>query len=126
MKSTTEKGMRFRAMVVTVVVFASGAAQAATISSAPLRIADSNNYSCAAVNVSTKDVAVEVNVSITGGAIGSGASEACSPLSPTSVCVAENQAGSANFRYCTITTSNKRAIRGTFCNTSTGICVPVE
>lgn len=103
-----------------------GSAQAATVGSGPLRIADLNAYACAVANVSSKPVAVEVNVIIDGGAAGSGATNVCPALAPNAVCTAANDAGSTNYRTCVVTTGSKRALRGTFCNVTTGICVPVQ
>lgn len=82
------------------------------------------NYSCSAVNVGMRDVVVEVSVTIVGSAIGSGAVETCSPLAPVEACTAIDQAGGTNYRYCTITTSSKRTVRGTFCNDMTGHASP--
>jgi hypothetical protein len=116
----------FRTLLVASAVLAvgPGAARAATLASGPLRIGDLQNYSCSAVNAGTRDVTVEVIVTIEDG--GFGTSEACSPLSPTSVCSADNEAAFAKYRYCTIKTTSKRDTRGTFCNTTTGVCIPVQ
>ena len=77
-----------------------------------------------AVNVHTGAVAAEIGVTIAGG--GYGAAADFPSLSPAGVCAAENQAGSSNYRYCTIRTTNRKAVRGTFCNDTTGVCIPVQ
>ena len=123
-KKTLRGGIRALVVAAGVLVVGVGGAQAATLASGPLRVADQNSYSCTAVNVGGGDIAVAVKVTIDGG--GGGATKSCAPLSPTGVCAAENDAGSTAYRFCTITTSNKKGTRGTFCNTSTGICVPVQ
>jgi hypothetical protein len=125
MNSRGRNGVRVRAMVAAAgLLLVGSAARATMLASGALWVADSDGYSCTAVNASDKSVAVEVKVTIDGG--GGGATQSCSPLGPTSVCAAVNDAGSAHYRFCTIATSNKKATRGTFCNTTTGLCVPVQ
>jgi len=127
MTSITKKTyIGFRAVLVAAAILAVGssAAEAATLASGPLRIQDLQWFTCMAVNVHTGDVAAKVDVTIAGG--GYGASASCPSLSPAGVCAADNQAGSANYRYCTITTTNRKAVRGTFCNNTTGVCIPVQ
>jgi hypothetical protein len=117
---------RFAMLVLATAILgaASGRAEATTIGSGPIRIVDNNNYACSVVNYGTKPIAVEVNVTIAGG--GYGAETSCPTLGPNEVCTATNDAGSASYRFCTVTTSNKRSTRGSFCNNTTGICVPVQ
>ena len=99
-------------------------AQAATLASGPLLISAMFAYTCAAQNIGTKSIDVVVTVSLDGGALGATAN--CPALSPTSVCSAATAAGSDAYRYCTITTNNKRNTRGAFCNTTAGTCVPAQ
>lgn len=99
-------------------------AQAAAIASGPLRVADLENYSCAVVNVGAKPVDVEVVVTIDGG--GGGATKTCAALAPNDVCIADNDAGSSGYRFCTAIVGSKRSVRGTFCDLSTKLCVPVQ
>ena len=120
----TRKGLR--AVTITAALLALSAVQAvaAPLAAGPLRILDNNNYSCAVVNTSSKAIAVKVSVTIDGG--GYGAEQDCPSLAPNAVCVATNDAGFAGYRSCTITTSAKRNSHATFCNNSTGICVPAQ
>jgi len=120
----THNGLRAVLVAAAMLAAGSSAAEAATLASGPLRVADQQYFTCSVANVGTGDVAAKVDVTIAGG--GYGAASNCPALAPAGVCAADNQAGSANYRYCTITTSNRKAVRGTFCNTSTGICVPVQ
>lgn len=99
-------------------------AEAASIGSGPLRVDDLETYTCAVVNIGTKPIDVEVEVTINGG--GNGATKKCAGLAPDGVCVAENDAGSAGYRFCTATASSKKSVRGTFCDVSTGLCIPVQ
>jgi hypothetical protein len=108
-----------------VLVAGVGGAQAATLSAGPLLIGENNTYSCAAVNIGTKDIAVEVSVTIDGSSAGSGTVEACPALAPRTVCAGTNS-GATNFRYCTVKTSSKTSTRATFCNRTTGICIPLQ
>lgn len=124
MYSSTHGTLRTVLVVAGLLAFGGGQALAGTLSSGPLRVLVGASYSCAAVNVGSKDVSVEVKVTINNG--GSGVTTTCATLNPESVCAAENDAGGTNYRFCTITTKSKRSIRGTFCNTTTGICIPVQ
>ncbi|MBY0275400.1 hypothetical protein K2Z84_08665 [Candidatus Binatia bacterium] len=99
-------------------------ADAAQIGSGPLRVADLESYTCAVVNIGTKPVDVDVVVTIDGG--GGGATKKCAGLVPNDVCIAENDAGSSGYRFCTATASSKKSVRGTFCDVGTGLCVPVQ
>jgi hypothetical protein len=108
------------------VLAGAGTAHAATLASGPLRVAEQNAYSCSAGNVGTREVDVEVTVTIDGGATGNGVSTTCAGLAPNAVCVAANDAASTKYRFCTVKTSNRKAVRGTFCNTTTAVCVPVQ
>jgi len=128
----------FRAVLVAAAILAAGssaaeaatlaagssAAEAATLAPGPLRIQDLQWFTCLAVNAHTGDVAAKVDVMVAGGGCGAGAS--CPSLSPAGVCAADNQAGSANYRHCTITTTNRKAVRGTFCTNTTRVCIPVQ
>ena len=99
-------------------------AHAAAIASGPLRVADLESYTCAVVNIGTKPVDVEVVVTINGG--GGGATKKCPGLAPYGVCLAENDAGSSGYRFCTATATSKKSVRGTFCDTSTDVCTPLQ
>lgn len=99
-------------------------ADAAGIAAGPLRVADLESYTCAVVNIGTKPVDVEVVVTINGG--GGGATKKCAGLAPNGVCLAENDAGSSGYRFCTATATSKKSVRGTFCDVSTGICIPLQ
>lgn len=99
-------------------------AHAASIASGPLRVADLQTYNCSVVNVGTKPVDVEVVVTIDGG--GGGATKKCAGLLPSDVCIAENDAGSFGYRFCTATATSKKSVRGTFCDVNTGICTPLQ
>lgn len=112
------------AMMVALLAVAASPAAAASIGSGPLRVKDLDNYHCSVVNVSAKPVDVRVAVSINGG--GYGADKTCAALAPNAVCVAENDAGSIGYRFCTATVGNKKAVRGTFCDVTSGLCVPVQ
>ena len=126
MNSRTNQGFQAAIVAATVLIGASGA-QAATLASGPLWLAVGDDYSCSAANTSnSKDIVVEVSVTIDGSIAGSGSVESCAPLTPRTVCSADNEAGGAKYRYCTITTSSKQATRGTFCNKTTGVCIPVQ
>lgn len=99
-------------------------ANAASLASGPLRVADLQTYGCSVVNVGTKPVDVEVVVTIDGG--GSGATKTCAGLVPNDICIAENDAGSFGYRFCTATVTSKKSVRGTFCDVTTGICTPLQ
>lgn len=103
------------------------AAQAGSIiASGPLRVADGEDYSCAVVNAGPTDLSsVAVVVTIEGG--GGGATKTCTPLGTLAACTAANTAGSTYQRFCSVTVAGRKsAVRGTFCNTTTGQCVPVQ
>jgi hypothetical protein len=99
-------------------------AHAASLGTGPLRVADLQSYRCAVVNIGTRPTDVEVVVTIGGG--GGGADKSCAALAPNGVCVAENDAGFAADRFCTVAAGSRRSVRSAFCNVSTGICVPVQ
>ncbi len=125
------KGTKARILALAVATAAlmgvAGEARAALLASGPLRILANEYYRCAAVNAGNTAVDVKVRLSIAGSYVGSGAQNDCSSLGTAEVCEAENQAGGTNYRSCTITTNGaKRAVRGTFCNTTTGVCIPVQ
>lgn len=117
------KGIRLIVGAALLVATASSA-QAAAIASGPLRIADLQTYSCSVVNVGTKPVDVAIVVTIDGG--GGGATKTCAALAPNDVCIAENDAGSFGYRFCTATASSRKSVRGTFCDVTTGICTPLQ
>jgi hypothetical protein len=112
------------ALAVALLAISVSPAAAASIGSGPLRVKDLETYGCSVVNVSAKPVDVQVVVSINGG--GSGVSKSCPALAPNAVCVAENDAGSFGYRFCTATVSSKKAVRGSFCDVTSGVCVPVQ
>ena len=116
----------FRAVLVATAILVAGssAVEAATLASGPLYVQGQHYFTCMVANVHTGAVAAEVDVTIAGG--GYGAAADCPSLAPAGVCAADNQAGSGNYRYCTITTTNRKAVRGTFCNNTTGVCIPVQ
>jgi hypothetical protein len=128
---SSNKGTKARILALAVgaagLVGLAGDANAALLASGPLRILANEYYRCAAVNAGNTAVDVKVRLSIAGSYVGSGAQNDCTSLGTAEVCEAENQAGGSNYRSCTITTNGaKRAVRGTFCNTSTGVCIPVQ
>ena len=57
---------------------------------------------------------------------GGGANTSCAGLAPSDVCVAGNDAAFAADRFCTVSAGNGRSVRGTFCNVTAGICLPVQ
>jgi hypothetical protein len=125
------KGTKARILALAVATAAlmgvAGEARAALLASGPLRILSNQYFSCTAVNAGNSAVSVDVAITIAGSNVGSGALEKCASLPSREICEAENQAGGTNYRYCTITTTGpKRAVRGTFCNTTTGVCIPVQ
>jgi hypothetical protein len=123
-KERVQKSFRVAAVAAAALVLGNGAAQAATLSSGPLRLAELESFTCSAVNASGREVVANVKVTIANG--GFGAEKNCSPLADKAVCTADNQAGFTAYRYCTITTSDKRGTRGSFCNASTKVCIPVQ
>ena len=118
-----EKGIRLFLGAALLAATAS-TAHAAAIAAGPLRVADLESYSCSVVNIGTKPVDVEVVVTINGG--GNGATKKCPGLAPNGVCIAENDAGSSGYRFCTATATSKKSVRGTLCDVSTGICIPLQ
>jgi hypothetical protein len=127
MNSNPKAHLRFsKILVVAGVLAVSAAAQAATLTSAPLRINANDDYYCGAANVSSKDIAVDISVTISGSNPGSGANASCSPLAPNTACTAINTAGGVNYRFCKVTTSSKKGTKATFCNITTNVCIPVE
>ena len=117
------KGTRL-ALAVAVLAVAASPAAAASIGSGPLRVKDLETYSCSVVNIGTKPVDVAIEVRINGG--GNGTTKNCAALAPNAVCVAENDAGSFGYRFCTATVSSKKTLRGSFCDVDTGECTPVQ
>jgi hypothetical protein len=117
------EGIRL-ALAAALLAATASSAQAAAIASGPLRVADLQTYSCSVVNVGTKPVDVDVAVTIDGG--GNGATKKCAGLVPNDVCIAENDAGSFGYRFCTATVSSRKSVRGTFCDVTTGTCTPVQ
>lgn len=126
MNSTIKKSWSVRNILTTAAVLAatSGVAQAALLASPPLPINSNQNYGCAVANIGTRAIDVEVEVVIDGG--GYGSKVTCQALAPSAVCVANNDAGFFDQRYCTVKTTSKKTVRGNFCNNATGACVPVQ
>lgn len=121
--------MNARVILFSTFVLLSAAAEASAggvIASPPLRLGDLHDYECGVVNAGTKELAsVTVKVWISGG--GNGTSQTCEPLAPNTVCAANNTAGSAGWRYCEVTAlGSGKALRGQFCNRTTGDCVPLR
>lgn len=98
------------------------------LSSGPLRIMSNSYYNCTAVNVGPTPIAqIDVSVTVSGSAPGSGVKKSCTALDSNTVCEGENQAGGSSFRFCTVTvTGNRKNVKATFCDTTAGICVPVQ
>jgi hypothetical protein len=127
MNSNRKAHLRFsKILVVAGVLAISAGAQAATLTSGPLRMNPEDDYYCGAVNVGSKDIAVDISITISGSNPGSGASQSCSPLAPNTACTALNTAGGANYRFCKVTTSSKKTTKASFCNITTNVCIPVE
>lgn len=118
--------MSIRSTMVAALLLGAGTAQAATLpTSAPLLVADGNAYSCAVVNVTGKALtSVVLSVWRADGSLG--ANTTCAPLDAGAVCSFANPAVGDSYRYCNVTGANKTAVRGTFCNTVTSVCVPVQ
>jgi hypothetical protein len=127
MNSNRKAQLRFsKILVVAVVLIAATSAQAAVLTSGPLRMSPGDDYYCGAVNVGSKDIAVDISVTISGSIPGSGAVESCPTLAADVVCEALNEAGGSSFRSCKVATSSKKATKATFCNITKNICIPVE
>lgn len=125
--SNRKAPLRFsKILIVAGALVASTAAHAALLTSGPLKMSPADDYFCGAVNLGSKDIAVDISVTISGSVPGSGATESCPALAKDVVCEAVNEAGGFSYRSCKITTSSKKATKGTFCNTTKNICIPVE
>src|SRR5262245_18600351 len=109
-------------------LLAGTAAQAAVLVSPPLRILGGDWYTCGVVNSGTKTLtSAVIDVTISGSNIGSGFSEDCGPVPVGTVCSGENEAGGSTWRYCTVTLiGSKTYVRANFCNTTKGVCVPLQ
>ncbi len=127
MSSNRKAPLRFsKILVVAGALVAATSAQAAVLTSGPLRMLPEDDYYCGAVNVGSKDISVDISVTISGSVPGSGAVESCSPLAANEACTAVNEAGGSNYRSCKVTTSSKKATKATFCNITRNVCIPVE
>jgi hypothetical protein len=115
-------------MMVAAAILMAGAAQAATLVSPPLHLLSGDDYRCMVVNAGTKAIAsAKIAVSISGSTPGSGFTEDCGPVDPGVVCAGDNEAGGSNYRFCTIDfIGSKSYVRGSFCNTTQGVCVPLQ
>jgi hypothetical protein len=125
MRSTT----RILALAPLALLLLTTAAQAGNVlASGPLRIAANSYYHCTAVNVGPTPIArIDVAVTIPGSTPGSGVKESCTAVDSNTICEGENQAGGANFRFCTVTvTGNRKNVKASFCDTTAGICIPVQ
>ena len=124
--------MSFRcSFLVAVLVLAAGpgtALAAAYVGSGPVLVGSGASYDCSVVNLSGADLpSVKVDITIAGATTGSGSTITCAPLAPNARCTASNDAGFAEFRFCTATVSgNRKAVRGTFCDMSSGQCAPLQ
>ena len=98
-------------------VFAGG-----VLSSAPVDVQAAQDSRCSVVNTGSKDVkAVTVAIHFAGGSLAT--SMDCAPLAPGAVCTAGSTAALAMLRYCKVTVDGSaKALRGTYCNDTTGIC----
>lgn len=117
-----------KAMLVGVAILVAGAAHAATLVSPPLYLQPGDLYRCGVVNGSTKPItSVKIQATINGSYVGSGFTEDCGTLPASEACAGDNEAGGASLRYCTLTfTGSKTYVRAAFCNTTKGICVPLQ
>jgi hypothetical protein len=121
--------MNIRTLVLASAFLALGIARADAalpFGSAPLFVADGDDYECTVVNLTDKEIAsVTVRVILNSGSNTSGAVATCAPLAPHAVCKAVNSAASNNYRYCSGEGSSK-ALRGNFCNLTSGECTPLR
>ena len=105
--------------------FAAGAQAGSLLVSAPLPVANGNSYRCAVVNVGAKEIeAVEVKMLEDGNTLA--ASMSCTSLPVGEMCIASSTSGDSINRFCTVGGVTKKNVRGSLCNTSTGVCVPIQ
>jgi hypothetical protein len=119
--------MRFIAAIV--LMLGGTAAHAVTLTAGPLHMSLDDNYTCAVVNVgTTKNLGpTTVQVTIVGSNPGSGTTASCDVVEPTHACTAANTAGGNSDRYCVTTAKGRKsAMSGTFCNRTTGFCLPLQ
>lgn len=118
----------FKATLAAAVILMAGAAQAATLVSPPFYLQTGDDYYCAVANGSTKPItSVVIDVTISGSTIGSGFHEDCGTLPDGDACEGDNEVGSAGLRYCSVQfTGSKTYVRALFCNSTKGICVPLQ
>jgi hypothetical protein len=115
------------ATTVAVVGFCSAVAMAASApASAPIMMNQGATYECRVVNTSDKSISSVIIDSVQNGG-GVSASTGCEPLPTGQVCVLSSSAASPGFRWCRLTVvGSSKPLRGTFCNTSTNACTPLQ
>jgi len=97
------------------------------VATGPVSVAAAETVQCAAVNISTKDLA-EVVVSIykantptpeTG--------TTCTPLAPAGLCGVQSSLLTPGLRFCSVSVKGStKSVRGRFCNLTTGQCAPLQ
>ena len=109
-----------------VLLLAASVAQAGGgLASGPIVMTAGDDYQCAVANIGTKEIAsVTVDAIIDGGTIGTTAT--CAPLAIGAVCTATGSAGATNERFCKATGVSKNSGRGSLCNETTGVCLPLN
>lgn len=100
-----------------------------TVAAAQLTVGLGDTYQCTVVNMGLKEIAsVTVSLAIAGDeATGISGSQTCAPLATNGTCTGSSVSADPGLRLCRIVgKGNLKAIRGKFCNTTTGECEEVR
>lgn len=102
-----------------------GNAHAKGLVSPPVYVTGVESYLCMVSNVGTKPLSdVVVTVVVDGGGILS--SQTCATVPPGGVCTESGSGGPTSAKFCTATGVSKGNSRGSFCNSSTNVCLPLN
>lgn len=109
-------------------LLATSAQAAGFLASPPLNFSLSQSYQCYIVNAGTKNLG-EVTTSVTKSLTPAPevSSSSCTSMDANDSCGVISSAPSAGLRFCTVhLKGSAKAIRGRFCNTTTGECVDLR